>query len=58
MPLFHPFTPENQLLTPKMSLRRPNVAKEYDELIRHMYDAHHAGHLIEYPNSPSTHVEG
>lgn len=58
MPLFTPFTQENQLLTPKMSLRRPNVVKEYEELIHHMYDAHHEGHLIEYPNSPNTHVEG
>jgi len=57
MPLFHPFTQENQQLTPKLSLRRPNVIKEYNELIQHMYDSHHEGHLINYPMNFTQPVE-
>ena len=58
MPLFHPFTQENQQLTPKMSLRRPNVVKEYSALIDQMYDAHHEGHhSINYPINASSQVD-
>jgi len=47
MPLIHPFTQESQHMTPKMSLRRTNVVKDYNGLIEDMYNRH-LGHLIEY----------
>lgn len=37
-PLASPFTAENQMLTPKMSLRRNNVIKIYESLIEEVYD--------------------
>ena len=38
MYLTEPFTPDNQMLTPKMSLRRNNVLKVYSDLLRDIYD--------------------
>ena len=37
MYLEEPFTAENQMLTPKMSLRRKNVLEMYMPLINDMY---------------------
>jgi long-chain acyl-CoA synthetase len=51
LPLVHPFSQENQMQTPKMSLRRPNVLKAYQQKIDDMYDGK-IGHRIQYP--PST----
>jgi len=59
-----PFSQENQMLTPKMSLRRNNVAKVYQHLIDDMYEGkgghrtHHAGTKIKsieeaYGSAPS-----
>jgi long-chain acyl-CoA synthetase len=35
--IFEPFSQENQMLTPKMSLRRNNVVKAYKDLIDELY---------------------
>ena len=35
--LDEPFTQENQLLTPKMSLKRPNIVNKYKDLIAEVY---------------------
>mmetsp|Transcript_20441 Transcript_20441/g.49157 ORF Transcript_20441/g.49157 Transcript_20441/m.49157 type:complete len:132 (-) Transcript_20441:118-513(-) len=32
-----PFTAANNMLTPKMSIRRKNVIKSYEDIIGHMY---------------------
>ena len=37
LPIMEPFSQENQMLTPKMSLRRNNVLKAYESLIDDMY---------------------
>jgi long-chain acyl-CoA synthetase len=36
-PLFEPFSQDNQMLTPKLSLRRNNILKAYQPLIEDMY---------------------
>jgi long-chain acyl-CoA synthetase len=41
--IFEPFSQENQMLTPKMSLRRNNVIKAYGTLIAELYSAAAAG---------------
>jgi long-chain acyl-CoA synthetase len=47
-PLAQPFSQENQMQTPKMSLRRPIILKAYEDKIEAMYK-NTAGHRIEYP---------
>jgi long-chain acyl-CoA synthetase len=43
-----PLTPENDLLTQKMSLKRHNIAKVYAETIEDMYASpHRLGHTLE-----------
>jgi long-chain acyl-CoA synthetase len=37
LPLVHPFSQENQMLTPKMSLRRVNVLAAYKDKIDALY---------------------
>ena len=46
-PLAQPFSNENHMLTPKMSLRRTNVVKAYMPLLEGMYDSNQ-GHPIVY----------
>ena len=46
-PLGQPFSNENHMLTPKMSLRRTNVVKAYMPLLEGMYDSIQ-GHPIVY----------
>ena len=33
-----PFTQENQMMTPKLSLRRANILSAYDKLVYQLYD--------------------
>eukprot|EP01040_Poterioochromonas_malhamensis_P003295 gene3295-3513_t len=47
VPIIQPFTPENQMLTPKLSLRRNNVVKAYDHLLQSIYEGK-TGHQITY----------
>lgn len=47
-PLAQPFSQENQMQTPKMSLRRPIILKAYQEKIDAMYK-NVGGHRIQYP---------
>lgn len=35
--LIEPFSQDNQMLTPKMSLRRNNVLKEYQDMVDNLY---------------------
>ena len=37
LPIVHPFSQENQMLTPKMSLRRANVLSAYKEKMDALY---------------------
>jgi long-subunit acyl-CoA synthetase (AMP-forming) len=48
LPIVHPFSQENQMLTPKMSLRRNNVCKVYDAELQEMYSGK-GGYRIKYP---------
>ena len=36
--ILHPFSPENHLLTPKMSLRRQNILAKYQPTIEALYE--------------------
>ena len=45
VPMTELFTPDNQMLTPKMSIRRNNVLKRYQGLIDDMY-ANRTGHSV------------
>lgn len=47
LPLAQAFSPENEMLTPKLSLRRPNVLKVHQGSIDAMY-AGHVGHKVNY----------
>lgn len=49
-PLGQPFSQENQMQTPKMSLRRPIILKAYQDKIDAMYKST-GGHRIEYPKN-------
>eukprot|EP00604_Paraphysomonas_vestita_P000988 CAMPEP_0174819148 /NCGR_PEP_ID=MMETSP1107-20130205/2198_1 /TAXON_ID=36770 /ORGANISM="Paraphysomonas vestita, Strain GFlagA" /LENGTH=397 /DNA_ID=CAMNT_0016032091 /DNA_START=767 /DNA_END=1960 /DNA_ORIENTATION=- len=43
MPIIEPFSQENQLMTPKMSLRRNVIFKKYEKDIEEMYGANSRG---------------
>ncbi|CAE7714249.1 ACSL1, partial [Symbiodinium microadriaticum] len=45
--LREPFSPENNLLTQKMSLKRHNVSKVYAEIIADMFSGN-IGHDVQY----------
>jgi long-subunit acyl-CoA synthetase (AMP-forming) len=47
LPLVHPFSQENQMLTPKMSLRRTVVTATYKDKIDLLYAG--KGHKVSYP---------
>eukprot|EP01038_Epipyxis_sp_PR26KG_P004305 gene4305-6101_t len=49
-PLYQPFSQENQMLTPKMSLRRNGILKEYQALVDAIY-ASNDGHRVDYKKS-------
>lgn len=51
-PLATPFSQENQMQTPKMSLRRPTIIKAYQHKIDAMY-ANSAGHRVGPPRDVS-----
>ncbi|KAJ1396809.1 hypothetical protein B484DRAFT_407213, partial [Ochromonadaceae sp. CCMP2298] len=45
-PIAQAFSPENQMLTPKMSLRRANVVKAYAGLLQALYEGR--GRAVQY----------
>ena len=47
LPIVHAFSQENQMLTPKMSLRRVNVTSTYKDKIDALYAG--KGNLVRYP---------
>jgi len=49
-PLLSAFTQENQMMTPKMSLRRKNVIDAYQKILDGLYQGE-VGNTIEYPPS-------
>lgn len=49
LPLSTPFTQENQFLTAKMSIRRNNIVKAYEDKLTAMYEDK-AGYSVSYPN--------
>lgn len=49
-PIHIPFSQENQMLTPKLSMRRKNVLNAYQSIIDDMYQ-HKTGHEINYNNN-------
>lgn len=54
LPLAQAFSPENEMLTPKLSLRRPNVLKVHQGSIDAMY-AGHVGHQVNYEYADKKH---
>lgn len=48
LPVLHPFSQENQQLTPKMSLRRAGILSVYKTDIDSMYSGD-AGNKVIYP---------
>jgi long-subunit acyl-CoA synthetase (AMP-forming) len=47
LPIIHPFSQENQMLTPKMSLRRNTVVKAYQNQIDQLLKG--TGNKVQYP---------
>jgi long-subunit acyl-CoA synthetase (AMP-forming) len=53
LPIVHPFSQENEMLTPKMSLRRNVIRKVYDTELQKMYSGS-GGHKIASSSSSSS----
>lgn len=51
LPIVHPFSQENQMLTPKMSLRRTNVLGAYQDKVDALYAG--KGHKVVYRGAPN-----
>eukprot|EP00602_Paraphysomonas_sp_CaronLab_P006947 CAMPEP_0185024962 /NCGR_PEP_ID=MMETSP1103-20130426/8109_1 /TAXON_ID=36769 /ORGANISM="Paraphysomonas bandaiensis, Strain Caron Lab Isolate" /LENGTH=588 /DNA_ID=CAMNT_0027558063 /DNA_START=257 /DNA_END=2023 /DNA_ORIENTATION=+ len=47
-PVIEPFTQENNMLTPKMSLRRNNIVKAYQGLLDDMYSESTGTHAVQH----------
>ena len=47
LPIVHPFSQDNQMLTPKMSLRRNVIFATYKDKIDELYAG--KGHKVNYP---------
>jgi len=52
-----PFTASNNMLTPKMSIRRHVVVKAYDDIIAHMYGDHDSNVVHDNMNDDSPRAE-
>ena len=50
-PLPAPFSQENQMMTPKLSLRRNIVINAYSQVIDNTYAGHRGAHRVEYEKS-------
>jgi long-chain acyl-CoA synthetase len=52
LPIAHPFSQENQMLTPKLSLRRVNIVAAYKAAVDALYAQQ--GNRVQYPSSHAT----